>query len=531
MLKQLRNRKVMKRILWTIAIIIIPAFVFWGAGSAFRKQKGPDCAGTIFGRKVSFEEYSAAWQAVKNQALMMYGDKFNEIYETLDLNRQAWDRLILLAEAKKRRVRVSDQEVVGTIQGLPFLQSRGQFDKNAYRLILEQVFRMTAREFEEDMRGLLTIMKLKNAVIKNITVTDEEVSEAYRNENEKARIAYIMIPPDELKGGVTVDQKEIEAYYKNNTDSFRIPDQVNIEYMGFEFADYTSGIQITEGQITDYHNANKDAFDPKVDQKELREAIRNDLTRKAAREKALLAAEKIDYLLSDKTKSLEQAADENSLKIKETGFFGRQGPIPQIGWFPDIQKTAFKLKVGERSGLIKSNMDFVNGYYIIRLKEIKPSYIPPLSDVSGRIESIIKDNEAMKLAQGEADKVRAQILDLVKTKGVSFEEAAANLKREVKQAEPFARNSYIPGIGSADEISGAVFAAKPGEVSAPLKTRAGFCIFIVLEILPVNEEAFKKGKEEFAKKTLEAKEMKVLNDWYMELLKRADLKSNIPSEE
>ena len=54
LLKFLRKRKNMKRIIWVLAILIIPAFVIWGAGTSDKKKrKGPDYAGKIFDRKVT----------------------------------------------------------------------------------------------------------------------------------------------------------------------------------------------------------------------------------------------------------------------------------------------------------------------------------------------------------------------------------------------------------------------------------------------------------------------------------------------
>ena len=51
LLKFLRKKKNMKRIVWGLAIIIIPAFVVWGAGSSGKKRgKGPYYAGKIFNK-------------------------------------------------------------------------------------------------------------------------------------------------------------------------------------------------------------------------------------------------------------------------------------------------------------------------------------------------------------------------------------------------------------------------------------------------------------------------------------------------
>lgn len=531
MLKQLRNKRTMKQLLWATAILIIPPFVFWGAGSAMRsRQKGPDFAGTIFGRKISLEEYSASLQAAKNQALMMYGPKFNEVRDALGLDRMAWDRLMLLREAKNKGLKTPDKEVVETIQRFPFLQSRGQFDQRAYDLILNQAFRTSARQFEEDIRDSLTISKLRDSVIKNIRITNKEIKDAYKRENEKAKIAYILIPVNNFKNKVRINQRAIEKYYLDNAESFRVPEQVNAEYIGFEFADYQKDIQAGDEEIRDYYNKHKEEYGPKKELKDLKDTIKNKLIQNAARQKALLAAEKIDYILSDKTKNFEEAAKENSIPIKETGFFAKEGPIPQIGWFPDVQKTAFKLNIGERSELIKSDMEFVKGYYIIKLKEKNASYIPPAAEVNEKIENILKEDHAFGLASKEADRLHKRILELIKTNNMKFEDAATKIMYKPKYTELFAREGYIQGIGMASEIGEAAFNIREA-VSSVAKTRAGYCIFHALEVMPIDEVRFKRERKDFDKKTLEAKKMKVLNEWYANLMKRANLKNNMsPSE-
>lgn len=532
MLKQLRNKKVMKRLLWAIVILIIPPFMFWGAGSALRsKQKGPSYAGTIFGKTISFEEYGAAWQAAKNQALLTYGSRLNQVYDDLNLEKQAWDRLILLTEAKKRRIRVTDKEVVNTIQTFSFLQSRGQFDKEAYGLILEQVFRISPRQFEEEIRDTLSILKLRDSVIKGIGVTNKEVKDAYRKENEKSKIAYILVPPDGFKNEVEIDPGAPKKYYEGNAESFRVPEQVNVQYLGFEFSDYQKDIQVSDKDIKNYYNAHKDEFNPKKEFKDSKDIIKNKLIQDTAKEKALIAAEKIDYILTDKTKIFEEAAMENSIPVKETGFFSRQGPIPQIGWFPEIQKIAFKLKPGERSELIKSDMDFINGYYIIKVKEKKNSYIPAMEEVSGKIKNILKNEGAINLAYKEANRLHRKILALIKTKNITFEEAAAKVMHQPKRTEFFTRDGYIQGLGLVSEIGEAAFNTKYGMISPVIKTRAGFCIFTALEVTSIDELAFKKERKKFTKKALEAKKMDVLNKWYTNLVEKADLKNNIISEE
>src|SRR3989338_6391314 len=119
MLKALRKKGVAKKIFICLAIVIVPAFVLWGSASLLRSQRS-SYAGKISGRKVSFDEFQESLRAVQTQALMQFGENFYKIQRFLKLNLEAWDRLILLQEAKRRRIKVSDQEVIEEINQLPF---------------------------------------------------------------------------------------------------------------------------------------------------------------------------------------------------------------------------------------------------------------------------------------------------------------------------------------------------------------------------------------------------------------------------
>ena len=104
MLNILRKKKVMKPLLKTFVVIISMVFVLWGAGTLVERRRW---AGEIYGKKVFVNEYVRAWEAEKNTALITYGpENFNRISELLDLPAKAWDRLIMLEEAKRQKIKV-----------------------------------------------------------------------------------------------------------------------------------------------------------------------------------------------------------------------------------------------------------------------------------------------------------------------------------------------------------------------------------------------------------------------------------------
>ena len=179
MLKLLRNKKTAKKIWIGLAIIIMPAFIFWGFGGAMRDRDEKGYIGKISGKKISTLEFKDSLSAVKNIAIMQYGENLQAIEKTLNLEALTWQRLALLGSAKKLKIKASDQEVVNQVESYPFFMRQGKFDNKTYNDILRYVFHTQARIFEEQTRQNIIISKLYNKVTDGITVEDKEVREEY----------------------------------------------------------------------------------------------------------------------------------------------------------------------------------------------------------------------------------------------------------------------------------------------------------------------------------------------------------------
>jgi len=215
MLKQLRQKKVMKKVLWGLAIIIIPAFVLWGAGGL---RESRNYAGVVFEKKITFDEYRASFNAVKNYALITYGQRFNQVRDKLNLEEQAWSRLIMLREAESKKIKISDAEVIARIAAFSFFQRKdGSFDQKAYDMILNNAFRTNPRAFEEEMRQSLMIEKLMQEVFEGVLKpTDDEIEEAM--EKEAAESEGTPQERHERARGKLLATRRMEAYQKWHVD-------------------------------------------------------------------------------------------------------------------------------------------------------------------------------------------------------------------------------------------------------------------------------------------------------------------------
>src|SRR3989338_7875408 len=112
MLKHFRNKKTQKKIYIFLALVIIPSFIITGAVLFTPDERRlPTMIGKIDGKDVSLQQYLAGYRAVYNQMAMVYGDRLPEAQRALNFRGEAWDRLLLLDYARKKRIKTGDGEV------------------------------------------------------------------------------------------------------------------------------------------------------------------------------------------------------------------------------------------------------------------------------------------------------------------------------------------------------------------------------------------------------------------------------------
>lgn len=467
MLKKLRNKKTAKKIWIVITTAIIVTFVFWGSESFVRNKQEAAFAGKIFGRKIPLLEYKDAFEAVRNEAIIQYGNKFSEVQKTLDLEYRAWERLVLLHEARKSRINVSDKEVIELIQSYPFFQRNGKFDRDLYERIVQSAFHTQQRIFEEQTRQSIVISKLYDLVTKDVTVNEEQVKEEYRKLNEDISVYYIAANFSDFAKNLEPAEKEIKDFFSGNQAEFKLPPSFNMDYI---IAD--SEEKIKEAAL----NLNKRA-------------------------------------------DLAKVAKNAGLTVKETGLFAQTDPIPGIGWSPEILGLISKLKVGQYTPPIRSDKN----YYILRLKEIKESYIPDFEKVKDAAKDAFIKAESEKIAEGRAKECLEKLKELSRQnqKPIDFNIIAKDFGLKSDSTARFKFGSYIEGIGSSDVLWMAADELKNDNYSGLIRMPYGFYIIKIKELFPVDENKFASEKKDFSFAFLLQKKQERFVKFIEELKRRA----------
>lgn len=146
-------RKNTKTVIWGVVI----AFVLWGGFAVSTSfQTEGRVAGKVFGKEITFQEFNRFYRAAQ---IFSFTEKPPEDPDFI--KRLAWENIILSQEAKREKVKVSDDEIRAEV--LRLLQSQ-KVPLESYERWLKTSVGESPQDFEAELREILRIRKLLNQV-------------------------------------------------------------------------------------------------------------------------------------------------------------------------------------------------------------------------------------------------------------------------------------------------------------------------------------------------------------------------------
>jgi peptidyl-prolyl cis-trans isomerase D len=226
--------------------------------------------------------------------------------------------------------------------------------------------------------------------------------------------------------------------------------------------------------------------------------------------------DRMDELAADASeRGLVEAAAVAGLQLRESGVFPRSPVIPGLGELPRGAYWAHEARVGDVSPVLETD----DAYYVLTLLEKTPEGTSPLREVRGRIESVLRGQEARDRAREHAESVREKLLA-----GQSMEEiAAADTLLAAGETAPFGPGDYLPEAGGIGEFHGAAFALEDGEYSPVVETRRGL---YVLRLLSTQHEDAPTDSPEGSGRILAAARARIQQEWFTMLMDRTDIKDD-----
>ena len=243
---------------WMIKVIvglITCVFVLWGVGS-FRERKKSQIA-FVNGEPIYYDEFGKAYNDMIDQLQKSFGNALDEaMMKTLQVKRQALNQIIdkklLLAEAGKLNLRVTDGEVARTISQIAAFQRAGNFDGQRYRDILSR-YHMSPEQFEVEQKEAMMLNKLRAFINSNVKVSDQEALEWYKWNNAAVDINYVLFDPASYKD-IKPSEQEIGAYFDKHKESYQTEPKIKARYLRFAFGDFRAEAVPSETEIKEYYD-------------------------------------------------------------------------------------------------------------------------------------------------------------------------------------------------------------------------------------------------------------------------------------
>lgn len=206
-------RKHMNWIMWVILVLIIVTFMFFGI---YPSASSGGVAAKVDGYVITTTEVNRVHKNMVENYRQIFKDQFSDALSK-SLRSQALRELVqnrlLIQEAERIGIRVSDEELQASIMKIPAFNQQGRFDKTTYDRYLNYV-NITPAVFEASQRESLLRQKLENIVEDGVDATDVELAAAYASRNPKAKAGEFEKKKDSFKQTFLTEKRRtaLEAY-------------------------------------------------------------------------------------------------------------------------------------------------------------------------------------------------------------------------------------------------------------------------------------------------------------------------------
>jgi peptidyl-prolyl cis-trans isomerase D len=482
-----KNLKSLAPTLWFVIIaFIISIFAVWGGAGALGEGSGKNTLATVGKEKITVDLY---YQTLRQRLEAMrreFRELDNRFIQQLNIPQQILNQLIqqsLLTQlSKDMGIQATDDEIRKKIMSYPVFQKDGQFvGFTQYRKILDWN-RIPLAEFENSLRQEIIMEKVVDVITAGVSVTEDELWENYKNNNDTARLEYVTLGLDKVEWDEEPDEEELEKYFLENRDAYRIPEKREADYYFIKTEDLKAKVEISESEIESYYDDNTARFKQPEQIKASRiylpfeEQEKEDVLNEA---KDLL--DKIQNGRDFGELAIGYSKDEKAQDGGDWGLYEWQSLSQQE------QDEINRLSQDEVSDVI----EIPDGAVILKVTEKKPETTEPLEAVTERITNILKDEKARQMAEQEIGR-----LEKAAKKEHSLDVAAQTLGLSVRNTGLLKENDPIEDIDPSGSISMTMFSIEEKEISSPIYTYQGVGLAELRKIEPPRQAEFDEVKQE-----------------------------------
>lgn len=401
---------------------------------------------------------------------------------------QAAERLIdqkaLVVEARRMGLRATDDDVRDELQHGRYSATffpGGKFIGQAQYEAMLQNAELTVPQFEDAVKQDILINKLRDLVAGSAVVSDADLRQEFEKKNTKVKFQYAVLSESDIRKGIHPTEAELKAFYDRNKPTYTnsIPEKRKIAYIMLDTAKLASEVKVTPDDIQNYYNQHRDEYRV-PDQVNVRHILIKTPTPGPDGKVDSAAEQAAKNKAEDILKQVKAGGNFADLAKKYSEDPGSAKNGGSLGWItrgrtvPEFEKVAFSLPKGGTSELVKTSY----GFHIIHVDDKQDAHMKTLDEVKAQIEPILRQQRAAKQGEQEANALLTQ----ARSEGLDKAGAAKNL--QVTTTDFFARKDSLPGIGSSPQFMDAVFGEAEKSPPDVVQIPQGYVIFQLQGVQP-----------------------------------------------
>lgn len=391
----------------------------------------------------------------------------------------------ILAEARRLGLRVTDEEVRDELQKNPnfaqaFFPGGNFIGQDAYQSLLQQ-HDMTIPVFEQNVKDEILFGKVRDLVSGAASVSPVDVRREFTRQNSKVKFDYAVLRKEDLEKDIHPTDVELAAFFDQNKPNYAnaIPEKRKVRYVLIDSAKLGDAATVTSQDLETYYSQHREEFRV-PEQVNVRHILVKTPAAGPDGKVDAAAVESARQKAEGILKQLKAGGDFAELAKKNSDDPGSAKNGGSLGWIQrgrtvaEFEKSAFSLPKGGMSDLVQTSF----GFHIIQVQDKQDAHMKTLDEVKDQIEPLIKKQKATQAANQQATELITQ------AKSNGLEKAAAAKGLQVVTTDFVSRTDSLPGIGSSPQFMSALFSQPDKSPADVVQLPDGYVVFEVAEIKP-----------------------------------------------
>lgn len=462
-----------KILLWfVIATFVGSIFVVWGIQSGDQRSRGYVIK--VNDIEIGPNEFNRTYNQVHQNISALFGNQGDA-----EINRQIREividnlisKALLLQEAQRRNLRVSDQELFNSIAAIEAFQEEGVFSRTLYRNVLE-ANKLSPAIFEEMQKESLLVEKIQNQIVAEVRITEDDLQEEFQWQQGRVAFDYIILFPELFADSVETNERVLRAYHETNAKQYETPKSIQISYAFVSYDPQDSSTQETASEVL----------------QSLREAV------------------------VQQQKDFATTAEEMEVEFV-TSYIFDQNSIPEdLLRETRLIREAFLMPQGRYTNVIRGQ----DKLYLVKKEQDIPPMVVPYEEIQDQVLADYIQHQSYVIAMEKAESFR----------GMELFAIAAEVNAQPESTDLISYMDTNGGPGFNEDVMYLAFLTEVGQTAGPAEIINIPFFLQVTEKETPDMELFESLRPLLMEEVRERRRNEMLSDWIVEARSRATINVN-----